>query len=112
MKGEDGSDEAAYTDDPIIEVHESDRSGRDPEVQSVDDELFFGRCLNAVIKLSTDLQVDIGLSCAYAWRPSSLASRSTAELIFSSAVLCCKREISEVTRWTLNAALMMLRVIP
>jgi hypothetical protein len=112
LKGEDGRDEAAHSDDSIVEVHKSDRSGWKPEIQRVDEELLFGRCLNAEIELLAALHVDIGSSCAYAWRPCSLASRSTTELIFSSTTPCCKREISAATRWALNAALMMLRVIP
>lgn len=112
LKRKDGRNEAAQTDDPIAEVNKSDRSGWDPEVQHVDDELFFGSRLSAVIELSMDLHVNMKLSCAYAWRPRNLDSRSTAELTFRSAGTCCKREISAATRWVLNAALMMLRVIP
>ena len=48
LKGEDGCDEAEYTDDPIVEVHEPYRSGRNPEVKRIYDELLFGRCLSAV----------------------------------------------------------------
>jgi len=48
LKGEYGCDEAEYTDDPVVEVHESNRSGRDPEVKRIYDELLFGRCSSAV----------------------------------------------------------------
>lgn len=112
LKGEDGRDETAYTDDSLVEVYKSERGGWEPKVQRVDDELFFSRCLGAVVKLSMILSVEIKLSCAYTRRPSNLAFRSTAELTFSSIAPCCKREISAVIRWALNAELMMLKVIP
>jgi len=112
LKGKDGRDEAAYTDDSIVEVHESDRSGWEPEVKRVNDELLFGRCLGAVTRRSTALNLNMGLNCTYASRPPSLASRSTAELTFSSTAASCKREISAVMRWDFSTALIMLRVIP
>lgn len=114
LKGEDRGYEAEYTDNSIIEVRKSEGSGWDPEVQRINDELLFCRRLSTVIKLSMapGLTCDIGPGCAYAWRPFNLASRSTAELNFSSTAPCCKREISAAVRWALNAALIMLRVIP
>lgn len=112
LKEENRRDEAAYTDDPVVEAHESDGSGGEPEVKHVDDELLFGRRLSTTVKWSASLNVGIGLERAHASRPRSLTSRSTAELTFSSAVACCKREISAPTRWALNAALMILIAIP
>lgn len=50
LEGEDRRDEAEYTDDSIVEVHKSDRSGWEPEVKHIDDELMLGRCLSTGIK--------------------------------------------------------------
>lgn len=112
LKGEDRRDEAAYTDDPIVEAHESDSSGGKPEVKHVNDELLLGRGLGATVQQLASEGVGTRLEYAYASRPRSLTSRSTAELTFSSTVACCKREISAPIRWALNAALMILIVIP
>ena len=51
LKGEDGGDEPKYTEDPFIEVHETDGNSREPEVQRIDDKLSLGRRLDAVVKL-------------------------------------------------------------
>jgi len=59
LEGEDRRDEAAYTDDSIVEVHESDRGGWEPEVKRVNDELLFGRCLGTVMKWSTVLNLNM-----------------------------------------------------
>jgi len=112
LKGEDRCDKPENTDDSVVEVHESDRSGWEPEVEHINDELQFGCCLGTVIKRSNALNVNTELECAHASRPRSFASRSTAELTFSSVPARRKREISVVIRWVLNAALIMLRVIP
>jgi len=98
LKGEDRRDETENTNDSVIEVHESDRGGWEPEVKCIDDELLFGRRLGTVIKWSNAPNVNIGLGCAYASRPRNFASRSTAELTFSSAPARRKREISVVIR--------------
>ena len=112
LKGEDRRDETAYADDPIVEAHESDSSGGEPEVKHVNDELLFGRRLCATVQRSANVDFGTRLERAYASRPCSLTSRSTVELTFSSAEACCKREISAPMRWALNAALMILIVIP